>query len=84
MCRPHISRKRLGLVAAHEQLSRIGIDAYRRPGHGWVKEENMRVEVKAMIEALSPSEADNIKRLIKILKDNGGFPLQSPILDLLQ
>jgi dCTP deaminase len=65
--------------AAREQLRLIGVEAYRRPGHGWVREGQMRKDVQALLEGITPQEKANIQRLIQILTDNGGLPSDSPI-----
>ena len=69
---------------AREQLRNIGIDSYRRPGHGWVHEDIARRDVEALMNSLSSTERDNIKKLAKILRDNGSLPIDSPILGVLQ
>ena len=69
---------------AREELQRIGVTSYRRPGHGWVHEEKARAEVNTLVQGLPQAEQDNIKRLLKILQENGSFPIDSPVLNLLK
>ena len=70
--------------AASEQLRRIGIDAYRRPGHGWVRESEMKNEVTSLMQSISSSEQDNIMRLVRILSESGILPEDSPIKDFMK
>jgi hypothetical protein len=55
-----------------------------RPGHGWVNEVNAYKEAEALMNGLSATEQNNIRALVKIPKENGSFPSDSPILNFLK
>lgn len=67
-----------------DQFAKIGVDSFRRPEHGWVNAGQMQTQVKQAMEKLSPIELANIRNLVVILRENGGIPLDSPILKLLE
>jgi dCTP deaminase len=71
------------LKSARAHLEQIGVNAYRRPGHGWVRMKEMENQIRAKVSSLSQSESQNLTELAEILKRNGAFPQDSPIFDFL-
>jgi dCTP deaminase len=66
-----------------EHLLKIGIDYYRKPGHGWVHEGAMRKEFHEAMNALSDEQREDIRGLLRLLDRHGCFPDDTPILKLL-
>jgi dCTP deaminase len=70
------------MKAPREVLRKIGLNKYRRPGHGWIDDVKMRDKVGEAMGKLSPPERSNVKEIIDILKENGSFPADSEIGDV--
>lgn len=69
---------------ARDQLNKLGVEAYRRPGHGWIREGQMRSELQTLLGAISLQEKTNLQRLVQILADTGALPSDSSISDLVK
>jgi dCTP deaminase len=69
---------------ARDQLQKIGVESYRRPGHGWVHEAETHRQASILMNHLSAAEQENLVKLVKILQDNGCFPEDADILRFLK
>jgi len=69
---------------ARDQLNKVGIEAYRRPGHGWVREGQMRKDLQTLLNSVSPQEKTSLQRLVEILTDTGALPSDSSVSDLVK
>jgi dCTP deaminase len=72
------------MKAPREVLEKLGLNKYRRPGHGWVDGGKIRAEVLEVVGKMSPKEQSNVKTVIDILRRNGGLPSDSDIAELIE
>jgi dCTP deaminase len=70
------------LKTPREVLRKIGLNKYRRPGHGWIDDEKNRTEIANAMDKLSLPEKIKMKEIIDILRENGSFPSDSDISDI--
>jgi dCTP deaminase len=72
------------MKAPREVLEKLGLSKYRRPGHGWIDGGKIREEVRDAMGRMSQSELANVRKVIEILQENGGFPADSDVAEFVR
>ncbi len=70
------------LKTPREVLKKIGLSKYRRPGHGWIDDGKLYVEINDAMGKLSLPEQSNVKNVVDILSRYGSFPADRDVSDI--
>lgn len=62
------------LKSPAEMLKKLGINKYRRPGHGWVNYERLRQLLATLSAGWTPEEKLKVQDVLQKLQDNGVLP----------